>query len=91
MYIYIVELLSLQFSRFIREEALVSGLSFDSAPLRLFATSDASGSTEVFARIITAYSATGEQVSLQPELTALANTKVSGVLSAISPSRFVVN
>ena len=91
MHIYIVDYLGKKFSRFLRDAALVLELSFDSTPMRIFSVSEVSQSVEVFARLVTAHSSTGEKVSLHPELTAPTNTKVSGVLAALSPSCFVTN
>ena len=53
--------------------------------MRLFDASGVPESTEVAARILTAYSRTGDQVSLPRELTVPTNARVSGDLSAISP------
>ena len=81
IYRYGKEYLRQIFIQFLREEAVVMSLAFDSTPMKIFTLQKRVGSREVYAWTLTAANAEGKEMKLHPMLALPLSSKASGILS----------
>ena len=79
------------FEKFVVGHATVIFLSFDGTPTRLYRDDAKAGNLNVYVGTLTAYAPNGESRSLQPELSAPRDSKVSGILSPLQSSQISIS
>lgn len=83
IYLYGSDYVAEAFREFVRTEAKVLSLEFDSTPMRIFTLQKRVGSREVYAWTLTATNAEGKQMKLHPKLAMPTSSTAGGILSTI--------
>ena len=79
------------FKKFVRNEALVRKVSFDSTPMRIFSPQRRAGSVEIFARQLEAFGINGSSCNLIPGLRTPASKSAAGILPIIPLSELYID